>query len=154
MNTLLIACLLLSPPAAPPERTRVPLDQLPKPVLEAVRTRYADAKMVAATKESPEGKALYAIALDNKGQKVQVTIRPDGTLIATAKEIAIRDLPADVVRTVRSKYPKEALEKAAEEKRGDKISYAVLLDTGTGTPYEVVLDPQGRVLREGWRPGR
>jgi uncharacterized membrane protein YkoI len=135
------------------DMSKVPLDQLPKPILDAIKAKYPGAKLLGAGQEMREGKTLYAVSIDTKGQKTQVTLRPDGTLVATAKEIAVRDLPAAVERTVRSRYPREALSKAAQEIRGDKTVYAVLLDTGTGTPYEVVLDPQGKILREGWRSG-
>jgi len=143
--------MLLTVPVSPPKQVPIPLDQLPKPVLDAVKAQQPGARMLAARKETRDGKTLYAVELENKGQKLQMTLQPDGTLVATSKEIAIRDLPAAVVRAVRTKYPRQGLDKAAEEKRGNTINYAVLLNTGTGTPYEVVLDPDGRVLREGWR---
>lgn len=152
MNKVLHILLLFAPLVVPAGLGRIPLDQVPNSVRDVVKRQYPGARLLAASKQALGGKTLYAVGVDNKGQKLQVTLLPDGTLVATAREIAIHDLPAAVVRAVRTKYPRQGLQKAAEEKRGDKINYAVILDPGTGTPYEVVLDPEGRVLREGWRP--
>jgi hypothetical protein len=126
--------------------------QAPKAVVDAVKAQYPEARILGVRKHANDRENLYIVTAQTRNQSIQLTLRPDGTIVATAKEIAIRELPAAVERAVRAQYPREGLSRAAQEVRGDKIVYAVILDTGTGTPYEVVLDPRGRILREGWRP--
>ncbi len=125
--------------------------QAPQAVLDAAKAQYPDAKILGVRKQTDNRETLYAVTMNAKNQRIQLTLRPDGTLVAKAKEVAIRDLPAAVERAARARYPREALSRAAQETQGDEIVYSVILDTGTGTPYEVILDPHGRILREGWR---
>jgi hypothetical protein len=52
------------------DEKKVALDKVPKAVLDAVKARFPDAKLVGAAEEMEEGKAVYEIAITNKKQKM------------------------------------------------------------------------------------
>src|SRR5205823_6496225 len=79
----------------------VPTVQAPQAVLDAAKAQYPDAKILGVRKQTDNRETLYAVTMNAKNQRIQLTLRPDGTLVATAKEVAIRDLPAAVERAVR-----------------------------------------------------
>ena len=44
---------------APAQEEKVALDKVPKPVLEAVKARFKDAKVTDSSKETEKGKVIY-----------------------------------------------------------------------------------------------
>lgn len=128
------------------DEEKIPLDKVPKAVLDAVKDKYPDAELVGAEKESEDGKTVYELQIKNKGQKLEVTFKPDGTLTTVEKEIEVKALPKEVTDALDAKYPKATLEKAEEVTEGDKLSYEVRLTTADKKSLEVELDARGKVL--------
>lgn len=128
------------------DEEKIALDKLPKAVLDAVKDKYPDAELVGAEKESEDGKTVYEVKIKNKGQKLEVTFKPDGTLTTVEKEIEVKALPKEVTDALDAKYPKATLEKAEEVTEGDKVTYEVQLTTADKKSLEVELDPKGKVL--------
>lgn len=127
---------------------KVPLDKVPKAVLDAVKAKFKDAKLISAQKENENGKLLYEINLKVKGQTIEVSATPDGKIVSIEKTIAVKDLPKPVAEALEKKYPKATLKKAEEVTEGEKVSYEVLLVTADKKTLEVVFDPKGKVLEE------
>jgi uncharacterized membrane protein YkoI len=134
--------------AARADEEKIPLDKLPKAVLDAVKDKYPGAELLGAEKEDENGKTVYEVALKHKGQKLEATFKPDGTFVSVEKEIEAKDLPKAVADALEAKYPKATYKKVEEETEGDKVTYEVLLVTAEKKTVEVVLDPKGKILEE------
>lgn len=127
---------------------KIPLDQVPKAVMDAVKAKFPGAEITGAEKEEEDGKTIYEIALKDKGQAIDVSLKPDGTIVSMEKEITFKDLPAPVAKAVEGKYPKATIMKVEEVLEGGKTKYEVLLTTAAKKKIEVVLDPTGKILEE------
>jgi uncharacterized membrane protein YkoI len=145
----LMAVLVLAAGAwADEKEEKVPLDKVPKAVLDAVKAKYPGAELTGAEKESENGKVVYEVALKFKGQKIEATFTPEGTLVSVERVIDAKDLPKPVSEALDAKYPKATIKLAEEETKDGKVTYEVLLVTQDKKTVEVVLDAQGKVLKE------
>jgi hypothetical protein len=88
------------------DEDKVPLDKLPKGVLEAVKKRFPNAKVEGASKEKEDGKTTYEVELKENGKGIDVTFSEKGEMILIEKEIDIKDVPKVVTEGVEAKYPK------------------------------------------------
>lgn len=127
---------------------KVAIDQLPKPVLDAVKKKFPGADLVDAEKETEDGESIYEVALKFKGSTYDVSAKADGTIIEIEKLIATKDLPAAVSKALDQKYPKATFKKTEEIDKDDKVTYEVLLVTADKKTIEVILDAGGKVLKE------
>ena len=147
------AILVLAAMAARGGEEKIPLDKVPKAVLDAVTARFPDAKLHSAGKEKEDGKFVYEIAIKNKGKKIDVTLSPKGKILGMEKEISVKDLPKAVAKTLKSKYPKakfHLIEEVIKVKGGkEKLEYyETLLETAQGKRLEAIVGPDGRFLKE------
>jgi uncharacterized membrane protein YkoI len=140
------ACLLLSNVLADDEK--VALDQLPKAVTEAVKVKFPNAELTGAEKETEDGKSFYEVAIKHKGAKYEVTVTPEGKITEIEKEIAAKDLPKAVTDALQKKHPQSTIKEAEELTAGDKVTYEVVIATADKKNWEIVLDPQGKILKE------
>jgi hypothetical protein len=135
------------------DEEKVALAKVPKAVLEAVKARFPDAKLLGAETEKEDGKTVYEIAIKDKDQKIEVTATSDGKLVSIEKQIAARDLPKTVAITLEAKYPKatyKMIEEVIEVKDGKERveGYEVLLVTAEKKQLEVVVAPDGKISKE------
>jgi uncharacterized membrane protein YkoI len=127
------------------DEEKVPLSKLPKKVVDAVKAKYPDAKLVKAEKEKEDNETVYEVAIENDGQKLEVHVKPDGTITEVERVIAIKDLPAKVAKAIEKKYPKASLKLAEEVTKGTKVYYEVVLETADNKKFEIVLSPSGKI---------
>jgi hypothetical protein len=144
---------LLVAAAARADEEKVPLDKVPKAVLSTVKARFPGATLKAAGKEKEDGKVVYEVALEHKGQKMDVTLTPEGALMEIEKTIAAKDLPAAVAKALEGKYPGATYQVVEEViKVKDKVEkleyYEVLLTTAGKKKFEVQVAPGGKVVKE------
>src|SRR5262245_22868924 len=104
VTLLAVATLVLA------DEEKVPLDKVPKAVLDAVKAKFPGAELTDASKESEDGKTVYEVTVKNKGQNIDVTLSADGTIRLMEKTIAAKDLPKKVTTAVEAKYPKAKYE--------------------------------------------
>lgn len=134
------------------DEEKVPLDQLPKAVVEAVKKRFPKAGMIGAAKETEDGKTEYEVTIKDEGKKMDVMLTPDGTITVIEKEIAATDLPKAVQAALDTKYPK-ATNKRTEEvikvKDGKEILdfYEVALETPDKKKVEVKIGADGKIRK-------
>ena len=135
------------------QEEKVALDKLPKAVVDSVKKRFPDAKMVSAEKETEKGKTVYEVAIKNKDQSIEVTLTPEGEIVEIEKQISAKDLPEKVVKALEGKYPKAKYEMIEEvikvEKGSEKLAYyEVLLTTADKKKFEVSVAPDGKIVKE------
>lgn len=145
-------------PKAEGER-KVVLDKLPrfllkvpKAVLDAVKNRFPQAKLVGTSKEFDEGKVVFEIAIQNNEQNIDVTLTAEGIFRSIEKEIAFLDLPKAVADAFDARYPKavyEIVQEVVKVKDGKETFayYEVLLTTTEGTSFEVQVAADGKLLK-------
>jgi len=139
--------------AAHSQEENVPLDKVPKPVLEAVKARFQDAEVSGASKETEDGKLVYEITIKHKKQNIDVTLTPEGEILMIEKEIAAKDLPEKVSKALEDKYPKATYKIVEEiikvEKKDEKLAYyEVLLVTSEKKTLEVQVNAEGKIINE------
>jgi uncharacterized membrane protein YkoI len=130
------------------QEKKVPLGKLPRPVVDTVKGKFPGAKMVGASTEKEEGGIVYEVAIKHKGRNIDVTVKPDGTLVSVEKELKARELPKAVRASLKSKYAGATYKKIEEVTAGGKVAYEVLLVTADKQTIEVVFDPKGKVVKE------
>jgi hypothetical protein len=131
---------------------KVPLDKLPRAVVEAVKKRFPKAELVEAVRETEDGKTEYEVTVKDGGTKIDVTLTPEGTITLLEKEIAARDLPKGVADAIEAKYPKATLktiEEIVRVKDGKETLdyYEVLLTTADKKTLEVEITPAGQIKK-------
>jgi uncharacterized membrane protein YkoI len=127
---------------------KVPLDKLPKAVVEAVKAKFKGATLVSAEKEKEDGKTVYEVNLKHKGHTIEVTVTPEGKIVSVEKTIAAKDLPEAVAAALKKNYPKATIKKVEELSKDDKVTgYEVLLVTAGKKTVEVVIDPSGKITK-------
>ncbi|HVA49502.1 MAG TPA: PepSY-like domain-containing protein [Pirellulales bacterium] len=126
----------------------VPLDQVPKVVLEAVKAKFPGAKLTEAAKETEDGKTTYEIGLEHKGQEYSVSLTAAGKITEIEREIEIKELPKAVSDAIKKKYPKGKMEKAEEVTAGGKTTYEVVVEASDDKDVEVTVDASGKILKE------
>jgi hypothetical protein len=130
---------------------KIPLDKLPKAVVEAVKKRFPKAELVAAAKETVDKKTEYEVILKNEGQKIDVTLTPDGVILGMEKEITAKDLPKAVTMTLKKTYPNadyKKVEEVIKVKDGKETLafYEVLLETADKKTVEAKVEANGKIL--------
>ena len=126
---------------------KVPLEKVPKAVLDAAKARFEGAEIKGASTEKEDGKLVYEISLVHKGRKIDATFTPEGKVVSVEKEIKTDEVPKPVADALKEKYPGAKVKIAEEVTEEGKVKYEFLLDTGKGE-VEAVFDPNGKLLKE------
>jgi uncharacterized membrane protein YkoI len=134
------------------DEEKVPLDKLPKAVSAAVKKRFPAAEVVSASKETEDGKTVFEVAIKDKGQKMDVSLTPEGTITEIEKTIAETDLPKATAAALKDKYPGatyQTVEAIIHVKDGKEALdyYEVLLTTADKKKWEVCVTAAGEIKK-------
>jgi hypothetical protein len=134
------------------DEDKVPLDKLPKPIIEVLKKKFPKAELVEASKEIEDGKTEYEVTIKDDGKKIDVTLTAEGTILGMEKEMAAKDLPKAVTDTLESKYAKatyKTVEAVIKIKDGKETleHYEVLLITADKKKVEVVVTVDGKITK-------
>ncbi|MCE9565183.1 MAG: PepSY-like domain-containing protein [Planctomycetes bacterium] len=146
-----VALFVLAHPVRADEE-KVPLDKVPKAVLEAAKKRFPKAEAVGASKEAENGKTVYEVELKEGGKTIDVTLTPEGTITVIEKQIDAKDLPKAVAETLDKQYPKATVkifEEVTAVKEGKEVIdfYEALLVTADKKEIEVQIAVDGKVKK-------
>lgn len=153
LTVVAVAGLMGTFAGARADEEKVPLDKLPKAVVEAVKKRFPDAQLVSAEKETEDGKTVFEVNIKNKGQTIEVTLTPEGTIVEIEKQIEAKDLPKTVAEALEKKFPKatfKVIEEVIKVKDGKEglAYYEVLLVTAEMKKLEVAVTADGKITKE------
>jgi uncharacterized membrane protein YkoI len=126
----------------------LPLDQVPKAVLDAIKAKFPHAKLTEASKETADGKTNYEVAFEFKEQDYTVSATADGKITEIEREIEIKDLPKAVSEAIKKKYPGAKMEEAEEVTADNKTTYEVVVETAAKKDVQVTVDASGKILKE------
>ncbi|GAC1464053.1 MAG: hypothetical protein NVSMB9_02290 [Isosphaeraceae bacterium] len=124
---------------------KISVDQLPKPVQDAFKAKYPNAKINAAIKVEAEGKTAYEIESTSGGLGIDAVLNAEGKFLECEEEIKVDSLPAAVLKAVKDKHPGEKIEKAEEVTMGEKVFYEVVVKTADGKVVEVAVEKDGTI---------
>lgn len=129
------------------DEEKVPLKDVPRVVLDAVRARFPEGEIKDAGKEVEGGKTTYEVAVKDKGHAIDVSLKADGTILEVETEVAAGDLPEAVTAALKAKYPRATIRKAEEVVKFDggreEKSYEVVLASGGKKTVEVSVSSDG-----------
>ena len=74
----------------------VPVDKIPKAVMDALLAKFPKAKIDKCTKAKEGKDIVYDIEFKQEGRKCEADIKEDGTFINYEKAIEVKDLPKAV----------------------------------------------------------
>jgi hypothetical protein len=138
----LIALMLSASPA-------LAKDDCPAPVVETVKKLYPGVKHNACKQHKHGDKDHYQVKLKAKeGQKVELDIAADGTLVDSEIEIPIADVPKPVMAAFEAKYPKMKPIEAERLVVADKTTGYELAFEDKGKKREATFDPDGKLIEE------
>jgi hypothetical protein len=128
---------------------KIPVKDLPKAVVDAVKRRFPKAEMTEAKKVTENGMMTYAIAFKDGAKMVEAGLTFDGKFLLIETEVTITSLPAKVTAAIRAKYPNGTLESAAwvldyEDGKESKY-YAVVVSTGEKKDRELDVTTDGKI---------
>lgn len=131
---------------------KIAADKLPMKVMAAVKARFPGAEVTSVEKETEMGNVVYDIELKHKGRKYEMDIKEDGTVLEVEKEVAAKDVPAAVTKTVKAKYPDATITEVMEVnkvmgKTEKPDHYEVTLKVGDKM-REVLVSLDGKTLTE------
>jgi uncharacterized membrane protein YkoI len=133
------------------DEEKIPLKDVPKAVLDAVKAKFPAGEIKSAEKEVEDGKTTYEIALKDKGHALEVSLKADGSILEIEKKIAAKDLPKAVAAAVEAKYPKATIKKAEEivefKKGKEEKCYEVVVTEAGKKSVEVKLSADGKVVK-------
>ncbi len=135
------------------EEVKVPLDKLPKVVVEAVKKKFPGAELISATSEKEDKELKYEVTIKDKGKKIDVTVEEDGDIEGFEREIDVKDLPKAVLKTLEEKYPRMTLKSAEavyeiEDSKEELEYYEVLIVTADKKEIEVKIEADGKFKEE------
>ena len=135
------------------DEEKVPLDKLPQAVAAAVKNRFPDAELKGASKEEEKGQTIYEVAIRHKGQSMDISLTPTGTITEIEKSIEAKAMPRAVKAALTRKYPQATYQKIEEvikvKGRTEKLEYyEVVLTTAGKKKLEVAVTPEGKLTGE------
>ena len=118
---------------------KIPLDNLPKAVVESVKKKFPKGEMKDAVKEVENGKTTYEVTVMEGEIKIDVNVKDDGVITGYEKSVALKDLPKIISDAVVAKYPKGTMKNA-------EMLYKVKDDKDTLEYYEVFVEVDGKTV--------
>jgi hypothetical protein len=120
----------------------------PGPVTAAIRKTFPNATVRACRPEHEDGKDLFEIKLSKpSGEKLEVDVAPDGTILQVEEKIAVDALPDVVSKAFAAKYPKARAAGAEKQTAGKDVRYEIAFQTDKGR-REATFSADGRFLEE------
>ena len=131
----------------------VPVDKIPKAVMDALLGKFPKAKVDKCTKANEENTVVYDIEFKEGTRKCEADIKESGAYINYEKAIEAKDLPTAVKNAVEKRYAKSTLKEIMEETevkgKDEKLSaYEVVVTTADKKEEELRLSSDGKILED------
>jgi uncharacterized membrane protein YkoI len=133
------------------QEAEIPVDQVPKAVIDSSRAKFPGARIREAARETEDGKTVFELALTHDGKKMDVTFQENGTLVVVESEVAESEVPAVVLQAVNGKYPGAKIGLVESVKKGPDVKkvadyYEFHLTTKDKKSVEAEVDSRGKIL--------
>ncbi|QVL31456.1 PepSY-like domain-containing protein [Telmatocola sphagniphila] len=144
LSLVAVLAILLQVAGLQADDDKIPLDKLPKAVLEAVKAKYKGAELVEASKEVEKNVTSYEVIIKFKGEKLEVTLTSDGKIEAVEREMEAKDLPKAVSDSIKAKYDGYTISKVEEVTKGETVTYEILVKKGD-KKVELTIGKDGKI---------
>jgi hypothetical protein len=156
---LVVALIFVTTSRASSQEENVPLDKLPKAVIEAAQQRFPNAKMLKASKENENGQIQYEVSMKLKGKNIDATFAAEGKLVSIEQEVAFEELPKAVQNALTAKFPKatyKLIESVTKVSKGKETLeyYEALLVTEAMKQVEVEIAADGAIKKTTEKAGK
>lgn len=146
-----VAGLVVLASAARADDKKVPLDKVPRAVMDAINARFPGADITSVEREKEGDKVVYDIELKHQGRKYEMDIEENGTVLEVEKEV--KDVPEVITKAVLAKYPGAAIKEVMEVnkvkgKEETPIHYEVTIETADKKSKEVIVSLDGKEVKE------
>jgi hypothetical protein len=132
----------------------IPLNQLPRAVVAALKKRFPKAELKSASREKEGNQVVFEVSLSKDERDIDVTVTEAGVLILIEQELELKELPRAVAATLETRYPKamyEVIQSVTKVENGKERldSYeATLVSAGIKWDVEVLPDGKFRAAAE------
>jgi hypothetical protein len=149
----LATLLLVGTDRSRAQEESVPQDKIPTAVMDALLSKFPQAKIDKCHKAKEGDDIVYDIEFKQQGRKCEADITEKGTYINYEKAIEAKDLPKAVTAAIKKRYPKSSMKEIMEETevngKNEKLAaYEVVLLTADQKDVEVKVSPQGEILED------
>jgi hypothetical protein len=137
---------------------KIPLERVPKAVMDSAKARFPGAEIKVASEETEEGKPpVFAVRMKHHRHDMGVTFKADGTVILVETAVREKELPKVVLRAVGHKYPGARIRHAESVMKGPEVKkkadhYELYLVTAANIPALARVGPDGKVLKPEAKP--
>jgi hypothetical protein len=118
---------------------------IPAEVMAAFTAKYPTAEIKGQEKQVREKVAFYQIESVDSGKSRDVLFQSDGALVEVAEGVEESQLPDNIQKALKDKYPEGEISGATCVTRGTHIEYEVAIQVGKKTT-EVVVNLAGKVF--------
>jgi Putative beta-lactamase-inhibitor-like, PepSY-like len=146
VSLLVVLILCLSAVTFAQGEKKLSPKQLPAAVQASFHKVYPSAKIKGASSEVENGKTLYEVeSVDGKVNR-DLLYSEDGTAVEVEETIALKALPAEVSKALKTETGKGKVQKAEKLMKGESVQYEFLISSGKER-REVVIDPSGKIVK-------
>lgn len=151
--------LMIAAGSAFADEDSIKVEDLPKAVRSAVKKKFPEGKLVAASKETEDGKTIFEVVVEDDGAKIDTAFSAKGKLLEVERSIDVGKLPKEVTAAIEKKYPKAKIKKAEkvvkyededededEDDDAEKFFEVVVAVDGKES-VEVKVSPKGKILK-------
>jgi hypothetical protein len=148
-----VVILMTANAPAQDKKDKLDLDKIPKKVMDTLKAKFPKAEIQMWTMEKEGDKVMYDIEFKQGTQKFEADIFEDGTIHNWEKEIAAKDLPDAVRKTLDKRYPKATLKEimqitAVVDKKEMRECYEIVVEAAYNKEQEITISPDGKVLED------
>ena len=124
----------------------IPVREVPREVVDAVKAKFPDAQMQEAKKKVENGKTFYAIGLTSKGAERSALLTDKGKIVELKKVIPASELPPKAAEAIYASYPNSTTKKAKKvtEYKEEK-SFEVEVIAADKQTKKLVVDAEGKI---------
>ncbi len=120
---------------------KAPAEKLPESVTATIKARFPDAELTSFEKYTEDDEVYYDVDLKQKGDKYELDLQADGTLLEIDKDIAAKDLPDACAKAIAAKYPQATITAAqAVSIVDDKVETLTRYDVAIAMPDKTTRD--------------
>ena len=78
----------------------IPVDRVPRAVMNAAKAKFPGAKIQLASEETEAGTTVYSLEMKHQRHNLDVTFKGDGTVVLAETAVPAKELPKVVLRAV------------------------------------------------------
>jgi hypothetical protein len=123
------------------------LADVPPAVQTAIKQFAGTNLVLKIKKESEDGKDFFAAKVTSNGMKQGIEVAPDGTVLATEKQISLGDVPKAVRMAIKELAKDGSIDSVTEEIEGGKKGYEAKV-TVNGKTKEADISADGKISEE------